>query len=201
MTLADETDWVPRLKSAGDEKNLALEELRSILHRGLMAASRNRYNGKLQIDDVVQDALVRILEKLDTFEGRSKFTTWALTIATRMAISEMRRSHFKDVSLESLTNDSLRLEIAATNGPEHGQDEEKAAIISALRDLIQNDLTEKQRDAIQCLLHGMPVEVIAEKTGSNRNAIYKLVHDARLKLRQGLEQTGFFAEDFHSVFA
>ena len=51
------------------------------------------------------------------------------------------------------------------------------------------------------LLNGMPVEVFAEKTGSNRNAVYKLIHDARVKLRQGFEQAGYKAEDVSSVFA
>ena len=79
-------DWVERLKSDGDTRNEALEELRDILLRGLSAASRNRYDSKLQVEDVVQDALIKILEKVDTFEGRSKFTTWALTIAIRLSL-------------------------------------------------------------------------------------------------------------------
>jgi RNA polymerase sigma-70 factor (ECF subfamily) len=47
----------------------------------------------------------------------------------------------------------------------------------------------------------MPVEVFAEKSGSNRNAVYKLVHDARVKLRSGFEDAGFLAEDVNSVFS
>ncbi len=193
-------DWVERLKSDGDTRNEALEELRDILLRGLSAASRNRYDSKLQVEDVVQDALIKILEKVDTFEGRSKFTTWALTIAMRMAISEMRRKHFKDVSIEALTTDSLRFDVPAEHEEAHGQDEEKAVILRKLHDLIEADLTPRQREAVHSLLHGMPVEVFAEKTGSNRNAVYKLIHDARVKLRRGLETAGFLAEDVNSVF-
>ena len=63
---------------------MALEELRTVLVRGLTAAIRARYDNRIQADDIVQDALVKILDKLDTFEGRSKFTTWAMTIATRI---------------------------------------------------------------------------------------------------------------------
>ena len=63
---------------------MALEELRTVLVRGLTAAIRARYDNRIQADDTVQDALVKILDKLDTFEGRSKFTTWAMTIATRI---------------------------------------------------------------------------------------------------------------------
>jgi len=201
MALVENDEWVARLKSEGETQSAALEELRDVLLRGLTAASRNRYSSKLQVEDVVQDSLIKILDKLDTFEGRSKFTTWAMTIAMRMAISEMRRKHFKDVSIEALTTDSLRFDLPDADTPEHGQAEEKTVVLKRLSELIETDLTPKQRDAVHSLLHGMPVEVFAEKTASNRNAVYKLIHDARVKLRHGLESSGFMAEDINSVFA
>jgi RNA polymerase sigma-70 factor (ECF subfamily) len=74
-------------------------------------------------------------------------------------------------------------------------------MLAKLAELIETNLTNKQRDAMHSLLNGMPVEVFAEKTGSNRNAVYKLVHDARAKLHQGFEQAGYKAEDINSVFA
>ena len=156
---------------------------------------------RIQADDVVQDALLKILAKVDTFEGRSKFTTWAMTIAVRAAISEMRRKHFQDVSMDSLLADNMQFEPAASAGPTPGNEEEKTALIGKLRSLIDSDLTSKQREAMHSLLNGMPVEIFAEKTGSNRNAVYKLIHDARVKLRQGFEQAGYKAEDISSVFA
>jgi len=197
--MVEKDDWVGRLKSSGEPRDQAITELRQILMRGLTATCRNRYDSRVQAEDVVQDALIKILDKLDTFEGRSKFTTWAMTIAVRIAISEMRRKHFKDVSIESLVGDGMQFEPVAEQEPTG--DEEKNALVTKLKELIEANLSAKQRDAVHALLHGMPVEVFAEKTGSNRNAVYKLVHDARVKLRQGFEQAGFQAEDITSVFA
>ena len=100
MTIVDKDDWVERLKVTGDEQDQAIQELRNILVRGLTATCRNRYGNRVQAEDIVQEALIKILDKIDTFEGRSKFTTWAMTIAVRLALSEMRR---KPVSYTHLT--------------------------------------------------------------------------------------------------
>ena len=200
MSLVEKDDWIERLKSTGDTRDEAISELRSILLRGLSAAVRNRYGSKVQAEDVIQDALIKILDKLDTFQGRSKFTTWAMTIAVRTAISEMRRKHFQDVSIDSLLTDNMQFEPAAAAEPSMSDDQEKAAMLAKLKSLIETDLTDKQREAMHSLLNGMPVEIFAEKTGSNRNAVYKLIHDARVKLRQGFEQAGYKAEDVGSVF-
>ena len=201
MTTAGANDeWVVRLKSP-DDRDQAITELRDILVRGLVATCRNRYGSRVQAEDVVQEALIKILDKIDTFQGKSKFTTWAMTIAVRIAISEMRRKHFRDVSMDDLLSQSMRFEPAAADEPVLENEGERDLIMTKLQELIENNLSNKQRDAVHALLNGMPVEIFAEKTGSNRNAVYKLVHDARVKLRQGFEQAGFKAEDINSVFA
>lgn len=200
LSTINQDNWVDRLKSDGNIRDKAIQELRDILLRGLTATCRSRYGNKVSPEDVVQDALLKVLDKIETFEGRSKFTTWAMTIAVRVAISEMRRKHFRDVSMNDLLNDSMKFEVAANPTPEFGAEEEKTGILSTLRELIESKLTDKQKDAVHSLLNGMPVEVFAEKTGSNRNAVYKLVHDARVKLKQGFEQAGYQAEDIKALF-
>ena len=200
MTTVEKDDWVLRLNAKDDFRDQAIQELRDILVRALTATCRNRYGNKIQADDVVQDALIKILDKLDTFEGRSKFTTWAISIAVRIAISEMRRKHFQDVSMSDLLSGSLQFDPAAVPEPANGNEDEKSAILKKLKELTETKLSDKQRDAVHGLLNGMPVEVFAEKTGSNRNAVYKLVHDARVKLRRSFEEAGYKAEDINSVF-
>ena len=74
-------------------------------------------------------------------------------------------------------------------------------MIQKLQELIESQLTDKQKLAVRGLLEGMPVEEVARRTGSNRNAIYKLVHDARSKLRAGFEQAGIVADDIKAIFA
>ena len=187
----DDEQWIARLRSTGAEQQAAISQLREILLRGIAAAIHNRYDARVQPDDVVQEALMRILDKLDSFKGKSKFTTWAMTIAVRIAISELRRRHFKDVSMSSLVEDSMSFQSESVLP----SDDEKDQVLAKLRELIDSELTPKQRDAVHALLNGVPVEVFAEQIGSNRNAVYKLTHDARIRLRRGLEAAGFEAID------
>jgi RNA polymerase sigma-70 factor, ECF subfamily len=78
---------------------------------------------------------------------------------------------------------------------------ERAAILDAMHEVIRNDLTAKQRAALLAELRGMPQDEIARHLGSNRNAVYKLTHDARKRLKRGLERAGFGAEDIRAAFA
>ncbi len=194
--------WVKRLRADSPDQQAAIEELRDLLVRGLSKSMSARYGGKLQPDDVVQEALLKILDSLDQFAGRSRFTTWAMTIATRTAISEMRRRHYKDVSIDAFSNeDAMKIDVAVDDSQQVDTKLERQSLLEKLQELIDSELTEKQRFAIRSSLSGMPVEVIAEKSGSNRNSVYKLIHDAKLKLRQGLEKAGIVAEDLTTAFA
>lgn len=190
VAVPDDTVFVAQLGAAGAEQATALAQLRSILLRGVQATYAKKGMDVSFSEDVVQEALVKILAKLDQFEGKSKFTTWAMTIAIREAVSSFRRKHFQDVSLEQVVGeDSLRLDVPAnTQSPE--MDDEREQVVGKLHELIQ-ELSERQREAIQALLHGMPVEEIASRTKSNRNAVYKLIHDGRKRLKQGLEAAGY----------
>jgi RNA polymerase sigma-70 factor (ECF subfamily) len=200
MPSADDP-WVIRLKGEPVVRDAALQELREILLRGLSKSMSSRYGGALAAEDVVQDALVKILESVDQFAGRSRFTTWAMTVATRIGISAMRRKHFQDVSIDSLSTDGSSFEIAAEGDVTASAELDRQSMIMKLQTLIDTTLSEKQRFAIRATLSGMPVEVIAEKTGNNRNSVYKLVHDARVKLKSGLEAAGVSAEELAANFA
>jgi len=70
-----------------------------------------------------------------------------------------------------------------------------------MQEVIDTQLTEKQRTALLAEMRGVPLEEIARQLGTNRNAVYKLTHDARKKLKQGLEATGYGADDIRAVFA
>ncbi len=200
MATVEQDRWIERLRADDHVRDKAIGELREILLRGVKAAFRSHSGGKISAEDVVQDTLIKILESLGSFQGRSKFTTWAMTIAVRTAIGQMRRQRFKDVSMSDLLDNNMLFEPMSALG-ENGQvNSEKISILKMLRKFIDENLTEKQRGAMHSLLNGIPVEVYAEKTGSNRNAVYKLVHDARVKLRRSFEEVGYTAEDIDSVF-
>lgn len=194
--------WIARLTSEGAEREEAIEELRELLVRGLSRSLNHRYGGGFQAEDVVQEAIMKILDSLQQFEGRARFTTWAMTVATRVGISALRRKHFQDVSLDAITaEDSLRMELAVDPLPTPDSQFEHASVLATLRDLVDSVLSDRQKIAIRGQLEGIPIEEIARRTGSNRNAVYKLVHDARMKLRTGLEQAGVMAHDVEKLFA
>ncbi len=187
--------WPRRLRGEFGDREQAIEELRGYLLRGLARTLRSRYGGMVVVEDVVQLALIKILESLNAFEGRSRFETWAMSIATRIGISELRKRHYRDVSIDlSIEGERGRWTVVdnLTNDWTNGDDRQR--LFRRLQQLIDEVLSEKQRAAIRGSLEGLPVEEIATRLHSNRNAIYKLVHDARLKLRQSLEADGFTAD-------
>jgi len=153
------------------------------------------------VEDVVQEALVRSLDHLDRFEGRSRFTTWVTTITARLAMTELRRRRWKDVSFEQITEDA--------KGPSESPEIESASaeaeaarreIVEAMTRVMDQTLTERQRSALVAELRGMPQEEIGRHMGINRNAVYKLGHDARKKLRRGLEARGLDADEIRAAF-
>lgn len=203
-TIPANDPWVQRLKSSdATDRDAALAELRDLIVRGLNRSLNNHYGTRsFNAEDVAQEALLKIMNALDKFEGRSRFTTWAMSIAVRVGLSEYRRRHTKDVSLEGIAaGDSLRFDLAAADAAPAGREMDQQMILSKLQELINEVLTDKQQLAIRGLLEGLPVEEIASRTDSNRNAVYKLAHDARTKLRKGLEDSGIVAEDINAIFA
>lgn len=197
--LLQRDEWVRRLTSPESQAG-ALSELREILFRGLRKAFLNAPGGDAFCEDVVQDTLIRVLERIEQFEGRSRFTSWTMSIAVRIGTSQLRRKAFKDVSLNATdSEDNMRFQLADSSAEAPDQNQDRTALVDTLRSLISQTLTDKQRQATDALLHGMPVEEIASRSGSNRNAVYKLVHDARIRLKQGLAQAGYSADDVLTI--
>ena len=191
----DQDGWVDRLRHPTQQPE-ALEQLRALLLRGLRRAFASKAGDDAFLEDIAQDALVRILDRLDQFEGRSQFTTWAMAVAVRLATSQLRRKHTQDISLDGLTgSNSLKIEFADDSAEKPSAGIERTSLLGKLQELIDECLTDRQRWAIQALLNGVPIEEIARRTDSNPNAVYKLVHDARTRLKQGFEQAGYTADD------
>ncbi len=195
-------NWVERLNAEGETREEAISQLRVILVRGILKSFASRGVDNAFAEDIAQDALLRILNSLDSFEGRSRFTTWAMAIAVRTAVSELRRRHFRDVSLEQVIHgENNTLDLGETGVRTVEDSIDRQALYDQLREHIETDLTEKQKTVIQALLGGMPVENIADRMGTNRNAVYKMMHDARLKLKQSFESSGVSPEEIQSILA
>lgn len=200
--IENEINWMEALRCTGEGNAAALSALRGFLLNGLRIAFRERQDvNDAQLEDFTQEALLRILDRLDQFSGRSKFTTWAYSIAINTAFAELRRKRWQDVSLEGLLADGAQLtepEImpeASADG-----DEERVRLIAALRRAIEEQLTDKQRAIIAGELREIPFDQIVELLGTNRNAAYKLMHDARRALKNHLLEAGISAHDIRTAF-
>jgi RNA polymerase sigma-70 factor (ECF subfamily) len=200
----NDADWTHDLASADVAlRENAVKDLRDMLCRGL--AKSLSQSGRVDdafLEDIVQESSIKILTKLDSFEGRSAFRTWAVTVAVRTAVSKMRTREWQNVSLESVTAGAEFIPQLATDASENRErTESRMAVLSRLKELIDSELTERQWTAITAELAGMPLPQIADKFGTNANSIYKLLHDARKKLRRGLEASGFTVDDIREAWA
>ena len=193
--------WLAALR--GPRKDEAIADLRTMLVRGLRVALRGGAKGaESLVEDFAQEALIKILANLDSFRGESRFTVWAQKICVRTAFAEMRRSRWRDVSLDEA--------IARRGGSEGASndpldDPEQAAtqrtIMVQFRRFVDEELTERQRTALLAALGGMPLEAIADRMGTNRNALYKLLHDARKRLKRRMVAEGLAPQEVLSAFA
>ena len=194
--------WLKHLRSTGPDQEEAITDLR----RTLIAGLRKAFQGRTGVDDaffedVAQQTLVKTLESLDQFKGKSRFTTWATAIAVRVALTDLRRQHWKGVSLEQAIEGSGRAHDRTVDpGADPQQNAQHKALIGKMYQIINTQLTEKQRDALLAELNGLPQEEIGRRMGTNRNAVYKLTHDARKRLKQHLEAAGYTAADLQTGF-
>ncbi|MEX0820778.1 MAG: sigma-70 family RNA polymerase sigma factor [Rhodothermales bacterium] len=187
-------EWVRDLAAADSH---AITDLRAELLRGVRIVLRRRAPAKAEdlAEDFVQEAVLKILDSLDSFRGDSRFMTWAQTIVVRVAFTELRRKRWENVSLDGLVDERPfeGLDAAGDAAVSETLSERNAA--GLLRELMQSELTEKQRTAIEAvMLHGMPIDEVARRMDSNRNALYKLLHDARKRLKEGFEARGLTLE-------
>ena len=195
--------WLSDLRGPGQD--LAIEDLGALLMRGLRFALGDRHGlTEEDLEDFVQEAQLKILAGLDSFRGMSRFTTWAQKIAVHLALTELRRRRWRDVSLEDVTG-SLgadfvpKILIDRSAGPE--QQVIQVQMADTLREVISEELTVKQRRAlIATQIHGMPTAEVARRMNTNRNAIYKLVHDARQRIKQRMTDRGLSSEDVLEAF-
>jgi len=196
-------EWKELLSPPPDER--ALTELRIYLLRGLKPALAKYVDRELDqfVEDVAQDALLKVLDNIDSFRGESKLTTWAMKIAVREGLTVLRRKRWDNISIEDLKgpdseNDSGEIlsNLFASDNPTPELTTAQKMMVEKVQDIIQNVLTDKQRKVITALMiHDLPVTIVAEQMNSNRNNIYKLVYDARKKLKNEFEIQGINPEE------
>ena len=201
----DETSrrWLEGLRSEGPRHDRCVRELHALL---LRTARREVHRRRTwlggasgpELDDVAHqaadDALLAIIEHLDTYRGLSRFTTWAyrfvmnhVSVKTRQHLWSGKRVMFDDADWD-------RLPERVVTSP-HRRTEQRAQF-EALRKAVEEKLTARQREVfVAVALNEVPIDVVAMRLDSNRGAIYKALFDARTKLRVSLLEAGYPVEE------
>lgn len=207
-------EWLHELTAGGALQESAISELRDLLLRAvLFFFSRNPGDFEklsraeiLQFaEDCAQDALIAVLNHLSDFRGDSKFTTWAYKFAINMALMTARRERRKGVSVEQLfsTEDGASFEWTLEDAESlPDQSTMQAEIRDIIQHVINYDLTDRQRRVLLMMVfHDTPMDEVVRELDTNRNAIYKMLHDARRKLKQRLQSHGFEVDEILALFA
>ncbi len=184
-------EWLVRLRSTGSERDRAVAELHELLLRAARFEVRRRAPAADAEDLAHQsadDALVAVLAKLDGFRGDSRFTTWAYKFALLEAGVRTRRRLWQE---RQVSLDSERWDLIADLSSGPGEDAETSELLGAVRVAIEEELTPHQREVLVAItLNDVPIDVLTERLGSTRGAVYKTLHDARHKLRRRLAAEG-----------
>ena len=192
--------WVAALAGRGGDRDAALDRLHALLLRaarfelgrrrgqlaGLSAAERQDL-----ATQAADDAMMGVLARLGDFRGLSRFTTWAYKFALLEAATKARRMAWRHRELPRPPEDWLA--VADPDGrPEAAA--EHAELLAALRAAVAEVLTPQQREVLLTVVAGrVPLDVLAERRGTTRGALYKTIHDARRKLRAHLTEAGLLA--------
>lgn len=192
--------WLSALSDTSPEREDAAARLHALLLRTArfeVGRRQRARRGAVDVDDLAvqaaDDALVAIVSKLDSYRGDSRFMTWAQKFVVLEAAAAVRKASWRgrDIPLEAdgwaqLHDDGRACPIRQS---------ETSELIVAVRDAIAEVLTEHQRAVLVALtLNDVPIDVLAERRGTTRGALYKTLHDARRKLRTRLAQDGLAIE-------
>jgi RNA polymerase sigma-70 factor, ECF subfamily len=202
MRQRSNSEWLTALREGGRGGESAVAELRKGLLGAIRAYLTKHYCEETQhlAEDCAQEAILIIQAKLDGFRGESQFMTWAFSIAIRAALGELRRRRWRQAAIEKA---QLGQALPAWPIEEAGQERslQQREAWALLTRLIDTELTQRQRTVLVAhAFQEMPLDLVAEWLGTNRNSIYKLIHDARKRLKQALLAQGITHKDLIAVF-
>jgi RNA polymerase sigma-70 factor (ECF subfamily) len=193
----DSRAWLDALSAEGTAREEAVRRLHALLMRAarfqLGRASAGWQLRGESVDDVAtevaNEALVTILSHRSDFRGASRFVTWASKFVIFEVSAARRRRLWKARELPLEPDGWARLELAAARSDGAEGTLEQFEWLRALRVAIDDRLSERQRLVfVAVALNEVPIDVVAERLGASRGAVYKTLHDARRKLRAHLAQ-------------
>jgi RNA polymerase sigma-70 factor (ECF subfamily) len=209
----DNEEWLADLRSE-ERQDEALADLREYLLRAVFLYLDRHREDLVDLDrrelehlaeDFAQDALLQIQEKLDTFRGRSKFTTWVYPIVINIAAAELRLHRWRTQSMEAIVAEedaSLFQFLSDREAPDPETAAARRQILDVIRQIIDEELTDRQRFAmVNVHFRGMPMDEVARELDTTTNNVYKIIHDARNKLKRGLERRYYSQTDILAIFS
>ena len=198
---AESADWLSRLSGDAVRRHAAEGELHARLLRIALAEVRRRSAGTPvtgpELDDLAHqaaaDAMLAILAKLAGFRGESRFMTWAYRFVILEVSSKLGRHYWRDPPVALDAGQWERFPDRLGIDPQ--QHAESAAILAEVRRVIDEELTAHQRRVFTAIVvDQIPLDALADRLGLQRNAIYKVVFDARRKIRRALVANGYLEE-------
>ena len=199
---AESGAWLRALGGTGAQRDQALARLHELLLRIARAELRRRGGQSPvtgpELDDLAYqaaaDALLAITGKLDQFHGESRFTTWAYKFVIFEVSGKLARHFWRVPSIPMEAADWDRL--PDRFGLDPAADAQTRELVAALRRAVDEELTQRQRRVFTAIvLQGVPLDAVVAELGSNRNAVYKMMFDARRKLRAALVANGYLDDD------
>jgi RNA polymerase sigma-70 factor (ECF subfamily) len=195
----DSADWLASLRAAGEERERAVARLHALLLRAAHAEAARRRAALAgvdpqEVDDLTlqaaDDALVAVLARLDTFRGASRFTTWAYKFAVYETSVRLRRRSWQGREVRLEPESWAAVADPARQPQQHA---EAAELLAAVRAALPA-LSPHQRHVLVALtLNDVPIDVLADRLGTTRGALYKTLHDARQALRRRLAEQGLLS--------
>ena len=198
----ESAEWLRVLGRDGQQREAALARLHAMLLR-IARTEAWRRGPQLRITgpeledlayQATADALLAITAKLGQFRGESKFTTWAYKFVILEVSAKIGRHFWRhpDVPLDAEDWDRL----PGRFGFEPAKQSEWQDLLTALRRAVDTELTPRQREIfVAIVVNGIPLDALVVRLGANRNAIYKMMFDARRKLRAALAANGYLDHD------
>ena len=192
-SLPDE-EWIARLTLPGPVREQTIARLHDLMLRAAShqvsrmpdAAGLGTARRAEIVHAAADEATVSVLARLHTFEGRSRFTTWAYKFGILHAGVEVRRTAWRGREIDL---GSIPEPMAAGTTPENHV--EVRDLGEAVWRGIEFALTPHQRRvAVALLVDEVPIDVLADRLSTTRNALYKTLHEARKRLRAFLADEG-----------
>jgi RNA polymerase sigma-70 factor (ECF subfamily) len=193
--------WLRRLGAGGGERQAAERELHARLVRIALAEVRRRSGGTpvagRELDDVAHqaagDAMLAILGKLGNFRGESRFTTWAYRFVILEVSAKLGRHYWRNPPVALDAGQWERL--PDRFGIDPARQAEAAGVLAEVRRVVDDELTAHQRRVfVAIVVDGIPLDALAAELGLRRNALYKVIFDARRKIRRALVANGYLEE-------